>query len=47
MEESDTPYVFRDEREAVDGDGTVDPEGADVVIVEGRAMSYRRYRGGA
>lgn len=43
MEESDTPYVFRDERDDVGAD--VDDEGADVVIIEGRAMSYRHYRG--
>ncbi|WP_161631404.1 hypothetical protein [Candidatus Halobonum tyrrellensis] len=46
MEESDTPYVFRDEQpdgNAVDADP--DPEGGDVVIIDGRAMTYRRYRG--
>ena len=44
MEESDTPYVFRDEQDD-DVGGDVGGEGADVVIIEGRAMSYRHYRG--
>lgn len=44
MEESDTPYVFRDEQAGED-DAEPDPEGADVVISDGRAMTYRRYRG--
>ena len=44
MEERDTPYVFRDEQVETD-DVEPDPEGADVVINEGRAMTYRRYRG--
>jgi hypothetical protein len=39
---SDRPYVYRDEPEPV---SSHDPEGRDIVIVDGRAMSYRRYRG--
>lgn len=41
MEPRDSPYVFRDEPSEP---ATPDPEGRDVVIVDGRAMSYRRYR---
>ncbi|MFC6724072.1 hypothetical protein ACFQE1_06725 [Halobium palmae] len=37
-----TTYVFRDE---VDPEPTHDPEGRDVVIADGEAMTYRRYRG--
>ena len=44
MDERDTPYVFRDEPDDV-ADADPDPEGNDVVIIEGRAMTYRRYRG--
>ena len=41
MEESNSPYVYRDERgEPLDDD----PADAEVVIVDGRAMSYRWYR---
>jgi hypothetical protein len=45
MSSSDSPYVFRDEMEDIDDD--VDErttEGQEVVIVDGRAMSYRWYR---
>jgi hypothetical protein len=46
MSPSDSPYVFRDED--VEPDGDVDepapPHEQDVVIVDGRAMSYRWYR---
>ncbi|MFC4356330.1 hypothetical protein ACFO0N_00035 [Halobium salinum] len=41
MEERDTQYVFRDERAAVP---SYDPEERDVVIMNGTAMTYRRYR---
>jgi hypothetical protein len=41
MEPRDSPYVFRDEPSEPP---SPDPEGRDVVIVDGRAMSYRRYR---
>ncbi|WP_267195355.1 hypothetical protein [Halegenticoccus tardaugens] len=41
MEAIDTTYVFRDE---VETPRTPDPEGRDVVIVDGQAMSYRSYR---
>jgi hypothetical protein len=43
MEPRDSPYVFRDEPSEPE---SPDPEGRDVVIVDGRAMSYRRYRRG-
>jgi hypothetical protein len=46
MAANDSPYVFRDET-ADDADGTEDrptTEGQEVVIVDGRAMSYRWYR---
>ncbi|WP_299331148.1 hypothetical protein [Haloplanus sp.] len=48
MPTSNSPYVFRGE--AADDDAgvdTADPrpsEGREVVIVDGRAMSYRWYR---
>lgn len=46
MEVRDSPYVFRDEP---DETPEYDDEGRDVVIVDGRAMTYRsyysRYRG--
>ncbi|ATW89644.1 hypothetical protein halTADL_2940 [Halohasta litchfieldiae] len=40
MEPRDSPYVFGDEppREA-----SPDPEGRDVVIIDGQAMTYRSY----
>ncbi len=41
MEESDRPYVFRDE---VNESPEYDPEEKEVVIVDGKAMSYRSYR---
>ena len=41
MEEPNSPYIFREEQ---DRPSEHDPEGRDVVIVEGRAMSYRSYR---
>jgi hypothetical protein len=41
MEPRDSPYVFRDEPSEP---ASPDPEERDVVIVDGRAMSYRRYR---
>lgn len=40
MEEQDSPYVFRDES----AEPADDPDDAEVVIVDGRAMSYRWYR---
>jgi hypothetical protein len=42
MNESDSPYVFRDEPD----DPVGESEGGDddVVIIEGRAMTYREYR---
>jgi hypothetical protein len=46
MSSSDSPYVFRDEGadERVRPTDDVATEGQDVVIVDGRAMSYRWYR---
>jgi hypothetical protein len=45
MSSSHSPYVFRDEVEDVDEDtGERTTEGQEVVIVDGRAMSYRWYR---
>ena len=41
MEESDRPYVFRDEAEE---SPEYDPEEKEVVIYDGQAMSYRSYR---
>jgi hypothetical protein len=41
MDRTDSPYVFREERQVRP---RPDPEGRDIVIVEGRAMSYRAYR---
>ncbi|MGM0604493.1 MAG: hypothetical protein ACQETB_02350 [Halobacteriota archaeon] len=41
METRNSPYVFRDERERRP---QYNPEEADVVIVDGEAMTYRRYR---
>lgn len=41
MEGRDTPYIFRDE---VESSPTLDPEEREVVIVDGRAMTYRSYR---
>ncbi|WP_251343943.1 hypothetical protein [Haloplanus halophilus] len=46
MAANDSPYVFRDE---VPDDADEEPrnrstEGQEVVIVDGRAMSYRWYR---
>ena len=40
-EEPNSPYVFREERESPPSH---DPEEREVVIVDGRAMSYRMYR---
>jgi len=40
MEPSDTPYVFGDEPPR---QRSHDPEGRDIVIVEGQAMTYRSY----
>ena len=43
--ESDSPYVYRDEDEQTHEPSVApDPEGREVVIVDGRAMSYRYYR---
>jgi hypothetical protein len=45
MSSNDSPYVFREEVGDVDEDderSTI--EGQEVVIVDGRAMSYRWYR---
>lgn len=41
MDGNDSPYVFRDEPETA---SEPDPEGKDVVIIEGQAMAYRSYR---
>ena len=41
MDELNSPYVYRDEPAAPLDDDPVDGE---VVIVDGRAMSYRWYR---
>jgi hypothetical protein len=40
-DEPNSPYVFREESEAPP---SYDPEEREVVIVDGRAMSYRVYR---
>jgi hypothetical protein len=40
-ENRDSPYVFRDEREAPP---EYDPEEREVVIVDGQTMSFRSYR---
>jgi hypothetical protein len=40
-EERNSPYVFREEHESPPAH---DPEEREVVIVDGRAMSYRMYR---
>lgn len=40
MEEPNSPYVFRDEPALP----AAAPDDAEVVIVDGRAMSYRWYR---
>ena len=45
MEERDSPYVFRDETDGRVGDLDPNPDGSDVVIIEGHAMTYRAYRG--
>ena len=44
MEERDSPYVFRDEP-ADPVEGATDHTDEDVVIIDGRAMTYRTYRG--
>ncbi|MFC7068883.1 hypothetical protein [Halobaculum lipolyticum] len=44
MEERDSPYVFRDEPNDPVGTGT-DLTDEEVVIIDGRAMTYRTYRG--
>jgi hypothetical protein len=45
MSPNDSPYVFRDEVGDVDEDTDErTTEGQEVVIVDGRAMSYRWYR---
>lgn len=41
IDERNSPYVFRDEPEAP---ASHDPEEREVVIVDGKAMSYRAYR---
>ncbi|WP_173862787.1 hypothetical protein [Salinigranum rubrum] len=41
VEAPNSPYVFREERESP---ASHDPEEREVVIVDGRAMSYRMYR---
>ncbi|MFB6303809.1 MAG: hypothetical protein ABEH47_01480 [Haloferacaceae archaeon] len=43
MDESDQ-YVYRGDPTEADADEEPPAEGADVVIVDGRAMSYRWYR---
>jgi len=40
MEPNDTPYVFGDEPPQPPSH---DPEGRDVVIIDGEAMTYRSY----
>jgi hypothetical protein len=40
-DEPNSPYVYRDEQEQL---AAVDPEGRDIVIADGQAMSYRFYR---
>jgi hypothetical protein len=40
-ESPNSPYVFREEHEPTPSH---DPEEREVVIVDGRAMSYRMYR---
>jgi hypothetical protein len=43
--EPDSPYVYRDEEEQRhEPSAEPDPEGREVVIVDGRAMSYRSYK---
>ncbi|GAA0218343.1 hypothetical protein [Halobaculum roseum] len=44
MEERDSPYVFRDEPDDPVG-GASDRTDEEVVIIDGRAMTYRSYRG--
>ncbi|MEF8856352.1 MAG: hypothetical protein V5A16_02900 [Haloplanus sp.] len=45
MATRDSPYVFREEiTDDVDDDERSTTEGQEVVIVDGRAMSYRWYR---
>lgn len=44
MDDPSHPYVYRDEPLDPVEAGDDDPEGIDVVIVDGRAMSYRAYR---
>ncbi|WP_181861576.1 hypothetical protein [Haloplanus salinus] len=44
MSSSDSPYVFRDEAEDAGDPDERTTEGQEVVIVDGRAMSYRWYR---
>jgi len=44
MSSSDSAYVFRDEMEDADDADERTTEGQEVVIVDGRAMSYRWYR---
>jgi hypothetical protein len=43
MEQTNSPYVFREEHEQA---GPHDPEEKDLVIVDGESMSYRAYRTG-
>jgi hypothetical protein len=42
MDEPNSPYVYREDEERTPTEP--DPEGREVVIVDGRAMSYRWYR---
>ncbi|RMB13776.1 hypothetical protein [Haloplanus aerogenes] len=46
MSPNNSPYVFREEveDEVDDADERSTTEGQEVVIVDGRAMSYRWYR---
>jgi hypothetical protein len=46
MSPSNSPYVFRDEVDDAsdDADERTTTDGREVVIVDGRAMSYRWYR---
>jgi len=45
MATSNSPYVFRDDgADAADADDPRQTHGREVVIVDGRAMSYRWYR---
>jgi len=44
MSPNNSPYVFREEVDDADDDDRPATGGQEVVIVDGRAMSYRWYR---